>query len=59
MRRQDDAQVDRGWPEEGISAVSSVSSVRRTNAPRRQEQLRVSSSEEDKTFDEEASRWVL
>ena len=43
MRRQDDAQVDRDWPEEGIS---SVSSVRRTNASRRQEQLRVSSSEE-------------
>ena len=46
VRRQDDAQVDRDWPEEGISAVSSVSSVRRTNASRRQEQLRVSSSEE-------------
>ena len=58
MRRQDDAQVDRDWPEEGISAVSSVSSIRRTNASRRQEQLRVSSSEEHKTFDKEASRWV-
>ena len=46
VRGQDDAQVDRSWPEEGISAVSSVSSVRRTNASRRQEQLRVSSSEE-------------
>ena len=46
VRQQDDAQVDRDWPEEGISAVSSVSSVRRTNASRRQEQLRVSSSEE-------------
>ena len=51
VRRQDDAQVDRDWPEEGISTVSSV---RRTNASRRQEQLRVS----DKTFDEESSRWV-
>ena len=30
MRRQDDAQVDRDWPEEGISAVSSVRSVKRT-----------------------------
>ena len=58
VRQQDDAQVDRDWPEEGISAVSSVSSVRRTNASRRQEQLRVSSSEEHKTFDKEASRWV-
>ena len=37
LRRQDDAQVDRNWPEAGISAVSSVSSVRRTNASRRQE----------------------
>ena len=43
VRRQDDAQFDRDWPEEGISAVSSVSSVRRTNASK---QLRVSSSEE-------------
>ena len=50
VRRQDDAQVDRDWPEEGISAVSSVSSVRRTNASRRQEQLGASSSEEHKTF---------
>ena len=58
VRRQDDAQVDRDWSEEGISAVSSVSSVRRTNAWRRQEQFRVSSSEEHKTFDKEASRWV-
>ena len=41
VRQQDGAQVDRDWPEEGISAVSSVSSVRRTNASRRQEQLRV------------------
>ena len=46
MRQQDDAQVDQDWPEEGISAVSSVSSVRRTNASRRQEQHRVSSSDE-------------
>ena len=46
VRRQDDAQVDRDLPEEGVSAVSSVSSVRRTNASRRQEQFRVSSSEE-------------
>ena len=46
VRRLDDAQVDRDWSQEGISAVSSVSSVRRTNASRRQEQLRVSRSEE-------------
>ena len=59
VRQQDDAQVDRDWPEEGISAVSSVSSIRRTNASRRQEQLGVSSSEEHKTFDKKmASRWV-
>ena len=32
MRQKDDAQVHRDWPEEGISAVSSVSSVRRTEA---------------------------
>ena len=56
VRRQDDAQVDRSWPEEGISAVSSVSSIRRANASRRQEQLRVSSSEEHKTL-HKASRW--
>ena len=30
VRRQDDAQVDRDWPEEGISAVSSV---RRSDEP--------------------------
>ena len=45
VRQQDDAQVDRDWPEMGISAVSSVSSVRRTNASSRQEQLEVSSSD--------------
>ena len=39
VRRQDDAQVDRDWPEEGVSAVSSVSSVRRTNAAAQSEQL--------------------
>ena len=57
VRQQDDAQVDRDWPEEGISAVSSVRRTR-TNASRRQEQPRVCSSEEHKTFDKEASRWV-
>ena len=50
VRQQDDAQVDRDWPEEGINAVSSVSSVRRTNASRRQEQLEVNNSEKRQDF---------